>query len=897
MRSIRMKVQDRSMMLAALGLVLAMAGPARAINPDAFEADNDWSAASALTSSAWQAHTIHVTNDLDYVGFSAAPGHVYRMETYDMTDVNFDSYMYLYDASGTHQLAFDDDHGVQHHASMITWTNAGAVATTWYVRVNTFHEYSTGAYNLAVTDVTGLGADAWEPDNVATQATTGVTGAVQSHTLHVTNDPDFIRFDVIANHAYRVAVLNPTPSLDVGFNLYDQTGTNLLTAVNVSQSGVKEVWVWESTYTGVGFAAVYGAFGQLGSYTLGFDDLGVAVSPRTNAVVPGPVYGSPALGADGTIYLTSGTSVYAIVAASGATSHVWHTSGLVSTPALGPDGTVYVLSGTNLCAFSSDGTTRRTWPVGEVVIPFSTPAIGADGTIYISGYERVLAFNPDGTLQREWTFWPGWGNVYSPVIIGVDGTIYVASVDGGVYALDPRGGVVGEWYISGIPYSPLALGADGTVYVCSYDGSLYACAPGGVISHRWTVGTVMASPVIGADGSIYVVANDGVARSLNPNGTTNQTWNLSYRALWSAPVIGVDGTVYVAAGDHLFALNPNGAIRWACPGIYSVYSSPTIAPDGTLYFANIDGRLLSISGTGGLGITPWPKYSHDVRNTGRSGRWSNKADFDGDGKADPAVFRSASGDWSVLMSGSGHAPISASGMGAGFQSVVADYDGDGKNDPAVYLAGAWVAWLSGSGYAPISASGLGCAVQLPVPADYDGDGKADPAVFHPGLGAWQVMMSGSGYALVVATGFGAGQTPVPADYDGDGKADPAIFVPASGAWFVMMSGSGYALAAAAGFGAGQTPAPADYDGDGKADPAAFFNGYWTVWQSRFSYVPILRLAGDATTLPAPADYDGDGKADPAVYQPATGGWTLLLSSLNYAVAVYALGGPGYLPAE
>lgn len=908
MKSNRMGSKGGRVVMGALFLMLTAAMTARGISSDSYEPDNAWTNASTLTPSAWQDHTLHVTNDIDYTSFSAAPGHVYRIETYDLTDTNFDTYMYLYDASGTNVLTFNDDGGAQGWSSRITWTNAAATAATWYVRVNSRLTHSAGTYDLAVTDITGLGPDAWEPDNTSTQATTVVSGAVQTNrTLHVTGDVDYVRFDLVSNHVYRLAVLAPTPTLDVGLKLYDQTGTNLLTTSDDNGSGENETMLWEPTYTGIGYASVYGVFEQLGSYSLTFDDLGAAVIPVTNAVIPALIYGSPAIGADGTLYIPAGTSLYAIVASSGTTSHVWRTDGLVSTPAIGADGTIYAISDTNFYAFAADGTTNHVWTIGDTYFPYAAPAIGADGTIYIACVDRVLALNPDGTTNHVWTFGPSWLNVYTPPTVGANGTIYVGSYDGGLYALGPQGGIEGVWYLGtdpadlATPISPAAIGADGTVYVCASDSNLYALATDGTITHTWPVGITYASPVIGADGTIYVTSSsDGNVYGLNPNGTTEHTWNIGNYAMFSAPVIGADGTIYApSSSGHLFALNPDGTVRWAAPRIYAVFASPSIAPDGTLYMPNIDGRLLSIPGTGGLGNTPWPKFNHDISNTGRSWRRTNKADFDGDGKADPAVFRSADGGWRVLLSGSAYATATASGLGSGFQSVAADYDGDGLNDPAAYLNGTWIAWLSGSDYAPVGANGFGASDQTPIVADYDGDGNADPAVYAPLTGTWQVLLSGSSYAMATAAGFGgAGQAAIPADFDGDGKADPAVFAPPTGTWQVLLSSFDYAMAWASGLGAsGSTAVPADYDGDGQADPAVYQSGVWTQWLSSAGYAQTVRYAGDATATPVPADYDGDGKADPAVYQQASGAWTILFSGSGYVAELFTLGGPGFVPAE
>src|SRR3569623_2242415 len=63
----------------------------------------------------------------------------------------------------------------------------------------------------------------------------------------------------------------------------------------------------------------------------------------------------------------------------------------------------------------------------------SSPAIGSDGTIYIGSNDGFLyALREDGS--KKWSFRTGnWG--YSSPAIGQDGTVYVGSNDGFFYAV------------------------------------------------------------------------------------------------------------------------------------------------------------------------------------------------------------------------------------------------------------------------------------------------------------------------------------------------------------------------------------------------------------------------------------------------------------------------------
>ncbi|MEF8874404.1 MAG: PQQ-binding-like beta-propeller repeat protein, partial [Candidatus Thermoplasmatota archaeon] len=67
----------------------------------------------------------------------------------------------------------------------------------------------------------------------------------------------------------------------------------------------------------------------------------------------------------------------------------------------------------------------------------SSPAIGEDGTIYIGSRDgNLYAVNPDGT--ERWTFETGDMITSSPAI-GEDGKIYIGSRDGNLYAVNPDG--------------------------------------------------------------------------------------------------------------------------------------------------------------------------------------------------------------------------------------------------------------------------------------------------------------------------------------------------------------------------------------------------------------------------------------------------------------------------
>jgi hypothetical protein len=208
------------------------------------------------------------------------------------------------------------------------------------------------------------------------------------------------------------------------------------------------------------------------------------------------------------------------------------------------------------------------------------------------------------------------------------------------------------------------------------------------------------------------------------------------------------------------------------------------------------------------------------------------ADYDGDFKTDLAVWReNGYGDpnrsyFFILQSSTNTFRQEQFGRVGDVPTIVGDWDGDGRADPAVYRNGATAGAQSFFFYRPSGTAGVdfrtvywGTNGDQAVRGDFDGDGKFDAAVFRPSNSIWYVLKSSDNQPLFQSWGISTDRR-VPADYDGDGKTDFAVFRPANNVWYVLNSATGTPSYGQWGV-SGDSPTPADYNGDGKAEVAVY----------------------------------------------------------------------------
>jgi len=267
-----------------------------------------------------------------------------------------------------------------------------------------------------------------------------------------------------------------------------------------------------------------------------------------------------------------------------------------SSPAIGADGTLYVGLGDRLYAFNPDGTVKWSYPAGGYV---KSPLVAADGTIYAGADDgKLYAINPNGSLQ--WVYTTGSWISASPAL-GPDGTIHIGSSDGKFYAINPDGSLKWSYNVGSWINSSPAIGSGGNIYFGSTTSRVYALSPDGSLKWDYTTGSyVDSSPAIGPDGTIYIGSCDNNLYALNSDGSLKWKYTTG-DAVGSSPAIGADGTVYVGSHDwKLYAFRPDGNLKWSYTTGGGVNSSPAIGTDGTIYAASRDGKLYAFNPDGSL---------------------------------------------------------------------------------------------------------------------------------------------------------------------------------------------------------------------------------------------------------------------------------------------------------
>jgi outer membrane protein assembly factor BamB len=112
------------------------------------------------------------------------------------------------------------------------------------------------------------------------------------------------------------------------------------------------------------------------------------------------------------------------------------------------------------------------------------------------------------------------------------------------------------------------------------------------------------------------VKHTGFSKFTGPP-TPTLAWNVTVgNAIVSSAAIAADRTIYFGVGcyknkiddPHLYALHPDGSLKWKYKASKAFFSSPAIGLDNTLFITSLDGNLYAIEDMTSYGQLKWKKY-------------------------------------------------------------------------------------------------------------------------------------------------------------------------------------------------------------------------------------------------------------------------------------------------
>ncbi len=209
----------------------------------------------------------------------------------------------------------------------------------------------------------------------------------------------------------------------------------------------------------------------------------IAWSLRTG----GGSYGSPALAPDGSIVTTSADEVVAVTDHGTDATIRWHTrldAQIEVSPAVGPDGTV-VIGDNGHRQFGLDSTDGRVrWTVARGDETYASSIVTPTGLAYYADHTATLYVVDvaTGSLIRSTTTLatrPGRSSgIWTAAAVDSQGAAYYGTRSGHVFGVGADGHKLFDLDVGGTVDSYPALGADGSLYIGTSTGQLYAIDPG-----------------------------------------------------------------------------------------------------------------------------------------------------------------------------------------------------------------------------------------------------------------------------------------------------------------------------------------------------------------------------------------------------------------------------------
>lgn len=247
-------------------------------------------------------------------------------------------------------------------------------------------------------------------------------------------------------------------------------------------------------------------------------------------------YTSPVIMADGNIAIGNRGSGGSVKVVDRNKNAMWSTSpsgGVGGGMAADKSGNVYSGStGNNGFAISKDGKVSTSYLGSGYGANGTWPAIDEAGNVYLAlnngSIGTLVSYSVQGT--KNWEFATTGSTSQGGPAIGADGTIYIGSTGGKLYAVT-RGGsqkwaYTNSYDITGVP----AIDGEGYIHFTDEGGYYTILDASGTMKQQVKLGTkIWSSPVISDYGIIYITVEDGatcklVAIDFGIQGPADSPW-------------------------------------------------------------------------------------------------------------------------------------------------------------------------------------------------------------------------------------------------------------------------------------------------------------------------------------------------------------------------------------
>ena len=241
------------------------------------------------------------------------------------------------------------------------------------------------------------------------------------------------------------------------------------------------------------------------------------------------IFASPAIAADGTIYIGGlyDPNLYALDPNNGSVkwacsfvdpcrpknSYGWP----FTSPVVAADGTIYqtLLYDANLYAIEPNAGTI----IWSTVLAKSCPGWDEDCYYYRYYYQDDWFVGPNDTIYYVY----GYGDSWFEPVLGPDGTIYV-TLDGDPYlrAVDPNGSIKWVTPVGITGGFTLTIGSNGLIYAATDDGYLYVLDTNGGGIARLESDNWLSFPVIASDDTMIISDANNTLLAIGLDGCEGQ---------------------------------------------------------------------------------------------------------------------------------------------------------------------------------------------------------------------------------------------------------------------------------------------------------------------------------------------------------------------------------------